>query len=79
MARPLRIEYEGSFYHITARGAMSGKGSFSQRLIMKNSGTIWKRTMTSMGIKALLHKKMKNRGLRKATDKISRKMAYVKG
>ena len=35
MARPLRIEYEGAFHHITARGN-ERKRIFSQILIMKS-------------------------------------------
>jgi REP element-mobilizing transposase RayT len=31
MARPLRIEYEGAFYHVTARGSERGKIFFSKR------------------------------------------------
>jgi len=31
MARPLRIEYEGAFYHVTARGNDRGKIFFSKK------------------------------------------------
>src|ERR1700687_4751915 len=31
MARPLRIEYEGAVYHVTARGSERGKIFFSKR------------------------------------------------
>jgi len=31
MARPLRIEYEGAAYHVTARGNERGKIFFSKR------------------------------------------------
>jgi putative transposase len=31
MARPLRVEYEGAFYHVTARGNERGKIFFSKR------------------------------------------------
>ena len=31
MARPLRLEYEGAVYHVTARGNERGKIFFSKR------------------------------------------------
>ena len=35
MARPLRIEYEGAVYHVTARGSERGKIFFSKRDYLK--------------------------------------------
>ena len=35
MARPLRIEYEGAVYHITARGSERGKIFFSKKYYEK--------------------------------------------
>ena len=82
MARPLRIEYEGAFYHITARGNDRKRVFFSKADYNSQIADMFGGVSCSAIAKAnerFLAKIMKDRALRKTVDKISRKMSYVNG
>ncbi len=89
MARPLRIEYEGAFYHVTARGNERKKFFFNKSDYKK---------FTSIGNKQLgglfgglsysavskvkqrfAEKLKKDKRLRRRVENIIDSMSYVKG
>ena len=53
MPRPLRIEYEGTFYDVTSRGNEEGKRSFVVQMIKDVLGTTSTRPKTNLIIETL--------------------------
>ena len=68
MARPLRIEYEGAFYHVTARGNERKRIFFSKRIGQLFDGLSF--SAVSKVYQRMTKAIKKNRTMREKMDKI---------